>query len=505
MYLQVALLSALALATLLVVRGIRGRTWLVDAVFPLVWLHTGNAENLLMGFSTSFVLPTVFASALILTVAARARLALGPIGALLAGLCLFAMPLCGGPGLVQTPALLAALIVATSWSFRDGDARSKRGVRILFVILGLTAALVAVYPVGLRLPPQSSRTLDLVRIGEVAARLTTQVIGDAGRVWWPWSGIGIAVLLAATVTVLGASWRSKRSERRRIAALACGLAASACLALSIGFGRGSVEADAGFSLRYIPLMTPLVVTVVCTWVVYGGRVGRWLAPGLLALAALVADVSANPATGKVYAERRDGMAESFEADIRSGMRPREVAAKWSPAVYPSQRRLHEMLARLARLDMAPFDRMPPEVRARWTWLVSSLEPTRIEPEDVVLHRWIDETWPAWLVPGGCRIHFEVPPHVTKLEGEFGMLDATVARGSTQGARARVLAGARAGEETDVLYERSIDPVHVESDRGRQKFAVTLKPGEPYVVLEMTVPEDAQREARWAYWSTLDFR
>ena len=57
----------------------------------------------------------------------------------------------------------------------------------------------------------------------------------------------------------------------------------------------------------------------------------------------------------------------------------------------------------------------------------------------------------------------------------------------------------------MLFERSIDPVNVASDRGGQRFDVTLKPGEHFVVLEMTVPEDATREARWTYLSDLDFR
>ncbi len=505
MYMEVALMSALALATLLVVRRIRGRTWLVDAVFPLVWLHTGNAENLLMGFSTSFVLPTMFASALILLVATRARLALTSAQAVFAGLCLCAMPLCGGPGLVQVPALLVALIVATSWSWRSSDARARRGFAILCVFLLLAVAIVAVYPIGLRPPEHPARTLDPVRIGAAGLRTATLVFGAAGRSWWPWSGIGVGALVLSTLALLVNTWRSKHAERRRVAALSCALAATACLVLSIGYGRAAAGPVAGFSLRYIPLVSPLAVTTVCAWTLFGGRVGRWLVPGLLALTLLVADVTANVGEGANYGFVRQTCAKEFASDLGSGMRPRELIAKWTGPVYPQQGRFREALGELARLGLAPFDRVPADVRTRWTWTVSSLEPTRTDPDNVVGRRWIDNEWPAWLVPGGTKLYFDVPAAMTRLTGSFGMLDGTIERGNAKGAQARVLASEREGAALHVLFERTIDPVHVAADRGTQAFDVALKPGEHYVVLEMLVPEGAQREARWAYWSDLDFR
>src|SRR5690349_3755294 len=103
MYRELELLGLVALAMILCARRLRGRASFADVFFPLVWLHVGNAENLLSSWQMVETLQVALVSALLLVALSSARPLLGGGFALL-------LPLCGGVGILQLPAWFAWLV-----------------------------------------------------------------------------------------------------------------------------------------------------------------------------------------------------------------------------------------------------------------------------------------------------------------------------------------------------------------------------------------------------------
>ena len=92
----------MAFAMIWIAKRLRGRMSYADAFFPLALLHPGHCPCLL--WSTPVEFPPVLAGTLLLIIVwGDAQLRLGT--AILAGICLVLLPLCGGPGLALVPAL----------------------------------------------------------------------------------------------------------------------------------------------------------------------------------------------------------------------------------------------------------------------------------------------------------------------------------------------------------------------------------------------------------------
>src|SRR4030095_37594 len=92
MILNALLLCVLAAAMIRGARKIRGSPAVVDVVFALLWLSTGNAENLLMAFQLALILPTVLACTMMLVVVRRAGSEFTIAEALALVACLSLMP-----------------------------------------------------------------------------------------------------------------------------------------------------------------------------------------------------------------------------------------------------------------------------------------------------------------------------------------------------------------------------------------------------------------------------
>ena len=73
MYFEVLLLALLALAMIVAARRLRGHASWTDLVFALLWMHTGNSENLLMGHQISLMLPITLVGLVIVAFALHPR------------------------------------------------------------------------------------------------------------------------------------------------------------------------------------------------------------------------------------------------------------------------------------------------------------------------------------------------------------------------------------------------------------------------------------------------
>src|SRR5262249_9379395 len=104
MFACVIALGGLSGAMILAARRLRGRTSYADALFPILFLHWGHYENMLMGCQICYVLPLCFAC-IILLIILHDRDGMTLKSSMLAGGCLVGLPLCGGSGVGLTPAL----------------------------------------------------------------------------------------------------------------------------------------------------------------------------------------------------------------------------------------------------------------------------------------------------------------------------------------------------------------------------------------------------------------
>ncbi len=505
MYGEVVLLSGLALASILVVRKLRGRTLLADALFPLMWLHTGNSENLLMGFQISIVLPMVVVCSLLLFLLTRPKRGLRSWEAAVAGVCLLSLPMCGGQGMALVPLLwlMCAGFAFVSW--RSEDPKLRSGAKSMAVWLALVAALAVCYVVGFRYPDQSVRTHDpLVTLGG-ALRAGSLTLGLAGFEWWPWSGIVIALLVIASGVLLVLTWKRRAADRLRVGVLIMTFSAGLLLLLSIGFGRAGNGVEAAFAVRYIPMPGPLVLAAVLAWTMYGPRTWSWVVPGALGVVMLCANVYVNTPLGTTYGSARQGLSQEIIADVHNGMSPGTFALKYAGKIHPAATRLHILLREMAKLKLPPFDDVPEVTRQLYSWTMTNLPPSRIESEKQPVQRLLNGQWQVLFVPEGCALHFDVPQDLEKVHGTWGMPHGAVARGRTPGMRLLISASVADGGERVVLYDRTIDPVHVPGDRGGIPMEAHIPKDAHQVVMEFLAPKDVDLANDWAFLGDVTFQ
>lgn len=318
MWLTVGLLAGTAGLLTLAARRLRGHTALADCAFPLLFLHAGHTENLLMGYQIAFTI-TVFALAGFALVVARSKDAPPGRSAAWGAACLFVVANGGWLGLIFTPwmgmwtawhawkasgdrgrrwgssAVVLAVAVYAGWSswvllevMKDGTARAEAA--------GLAARIRAIAEVtGIGLGPGIGVFFSLPTIG--------------------WVLVGVQILTVVALAVIGV----RRPEER---AVAFGLVAIMLgvwlFALGIGYSRGS-----GYASRYTTF-TALGVVVPFLLLARYVPWAEWPA-AVLAITTAVFVVPQNAKHAKYQGAVLDERHQSIVADIRTGM-PMDVLA-----------------------------------------------------------------------------------------------------------------------------------------------------------------------------------
>lgn len=320
MYLQVALLSALALALMRFAARVRGAPNWADAFFPVSLLHIGHWENLVMGYQLCFALFAALATGLVavaLCIAPANRFRLGAVASLL--LLLLALTHGAGIAVVPPVALWIAWLGRAEWR-----AGAKGRAVALFVGAALPVAYLALCLATYAHPPlHPARSSDPVAVGRVTAEVLAMAFGiGLCEVWWL---VALAVMLlgGATVALL---WKRIGTDSREsvfgLLAVAAGLFG---LALAIGIGRGEWGPGGGVWSRYTVLVWPLLAAAFLAW----ARAGRkWVPLALLAGAALA--FPGNVGTGIVNGTRVKNEYVAIEADVAAGLTPEQLTDKNDP-------------------------------------------------------------------------------------------------------------------------------------------------------------------------------
>ena len=257
MYLQALIYAATALGCILAARKLRGgsRPW--DIFFALLWLQTGNYENLLMGFQLCIAIPgACVCSVLILGAFSERRL--WPSHALACGAATLALPLCGGGGLLQAPAL-ALWLVWLGWTQRfHAGARERRGARICIGLGLATIALCGLYLIGFHGPP-NAQYAPLANSPLVLG--LANLCAPFGPDYVSWRPVLMPAIASASALfgwlILRHGWRARDPRALGVCAVLVG---GALLVCGIAFGR-PVNGSLLVANRYIPLPAPFFVAL----------------------------------------------------------------------------------------------------------------------------------------------------------------------------------------------------------------------------------------------------
>jgi hypothetical protein len=292
-----------------------------------------------------------------------------------AGVFLLLLPLCGGHGLTQVPALTAWIGIAGLCWLRSQDPDLRKKGRIMCAFALASALFVAYYFYDFHLPPSQEQTLEIARVWRTTAQFLTLSIGLAARRFWPFSAWAVLGLCAATIWLCLRVFRSQPSERLRTSAIVAGYAGIVSMALSAGIGRASDYEGVGFATRtrYITLPSPILCCTYFAWCRWGSpAVGRFVRVALYSTMALL--FAYNMRQGEEYALWRMGTADRFARDIQAGLSiVREALG--DVLSQPGRPRVPAQAARAGGLDallVRPRSRQP-----------DALE--RAQPEESLFH------------------------------------------------------------------------------------------------------------------------
>ena len=302
-------------------RILRGRPALADAAFPLLLMHTGQGENLYMGYQLCFLLVVALTAAFLITVlttTAENHFGRG----LRAGVIGFALLTCGAGGLVYGGAATVWMVVL---AVRGRMSPVRRGVLIL--IACLTPLYAIQYVDGYRRPSHHPESAGVVESARIGLQAQAMAFGPSTTGSWPASGIAVA---AAGVVVVGLLGRRLRSaDWPRSLGLLAVIGASGAVAFGIGWGRSGFHDDMGFAWRYGWLTVPAVLAGYFALLTAGGRLAA-VGPVVFALA-LVPVAVVNEVSGFRDGEKNVRPRETaWEADVRAGLPADELAARHYP-------------------------------------------------------------------------------------------------------------------------------------------------------------------------------
>jgi hypothetical protein len=332
MFFNVFAMGTLALGMIWVVRGVRGWTSCSDAFFPLILLQGGQYANFTWCFTVQLTVTMTLTGGLLLIVVARSARDTGLPTIILAGICLVALPLCGGGGLPYVPPLALWLGFLGMLKWWSGTPRG-RSYALVSIILATTAILlVLVYFFGYEKVPYHLSSPGLWAAFRTGINFLSMSFGYIAIAHWRVTGAVVAGLGLLSVVTLLLAWQQQPSERLRCLGLACFIAGLAGLAAGVGWGRSGVGNGDGLELRYVTLAVPALCSVYFVLDRYGPPAFPWTRTGLLMLAALtfLLNIPGALKSGRVLSQKM----EALERDLSGGLPLYMLAHRYTPFLAP---------------------------------------------------------------------------------------------------------------------------------------------------------------------------
>lgn len=338
--------AGLAFWMILVSRRLRGEISYTDAFFPLLFLHWGHAANFLWGWQVQFI-SSVALAIIVLLLIAQSDVRPTLRTASWTGICLLLLPLTGANGLALVPALGLWLGYLAILIWRSGDLHARRN-SFLTVCFGLSALLlVGLYLIGYEHVPGHPASSGFLSTLSTCAKLLTIGFGPALQGLWPFSVLGVFLLLLITVTVLVVRLRDQPQGRHRTVGFICFFGALASLASAIGLGRN------GFEPRYVILFAPVWCGVYFVWNIYGApKVNFLVRMSLFLLTGLT--LWSNTQLGVEYAKTLRQQLVSFEHDMVAGVPSPTLINRYWQYLHINQDLLLDYLPMLKNAGVGSF-------------------------------------------------------------------------------------------------------------------------------------------------------
>ncbi len=490
-WLDVFILSAIAVVMIALARRLRGRITWTDAFFPVLWLNTGNAESLLMGYQISMMLPTALVSLMMILIA-TAPDGLRPRAVITCALALVCLPMCGGPGFLQAPAL-AVWAFATGFVLRKRvDDASRRSGTILMAAAVITVAMLGAYLVGLRSPPGIERRYTISAIGEVTLDVLGLSLGPAAETWMPWAGIGVLLFALSGLALVVRAWFTTPVERLRTFGIACCLGANAMLALGIGVGRSGIGSS--FPIRYVMLTAPIVCTAYVSWSLYGPRVVNLLVRSTVCVTWIAAFLIVGYPMGERLGTARKNKMDALERDIGLELPAFEIIRRYNSALDGDPNRLFYMYSNMAKQRIEPFDRASEAEIRSFGHEQAGMSPSSVEGLVTLASR-PGTTEPKGLnMAHGALIFFDVPDTATKMRLDFAF--PTTEELARHGSRARFCVTMSYANFKDrrVLLMSTFDPTSAGENRPDGAVDLDLPAQtDRKIVMQFMMPHDPGAE------------
>ncbi len=361
MWFNVLGLGALAAAMVVVARKVRGRTSPADAFFPLILLNWGHWANLLWSWQVQFILSTALAGILLMIVVCKGSTLRWPT-ALLAGLCLMLLPLCGANGLPFVPPLALWLGVLGVRRWRSAHPADRS---LGLAMIGLAVAPLVILGLYLMNFPKGIGEHATPHLGTALksmVKFLAMSFGSAAVRGWPYAVYLLLVLLLASGLGLLLWWRQNPREWPRAAGLLLFLAGVLGLAFGVAWGRVAWWGpERLFSRHYVTPAVPVLYWIYFVGLIAGMRWGRWLTWALFAAAVpvcLLGDLE-----GLRAGEYRRAMFQKVERDLAAGLPPFMIAERHVSILLPYEYRYKGYLADCVRMlneaGIAPFAALTP--------------------------------------------------------------------------------------------------------------------------------------------------
>lgn len=338
MYFNVIALTVLAAIFILDARSLRGWTSFADAFIPLLLLNFGNHRNFLWFWQTSIIIP-IFLTGILLLLVVRNKSSLSVWSALLAGVCLLLLPLCGSLGLVFVPSMGLWLAYAGFREFKTQDPSRKR---IGLMMLGLVFAaflLVGLYFLGYHEPSAASRRTwqgwrTLKPIFRTGLQFLSTVLGRLPEHYFFLTGSAAAGIFLLGGLALPVTWLARPADRLRTLGMFLFLGSVFVLVMGIGWGRSGPgwDLNEGLNSRYVTFAALGLLCIYFVWAVFPWpSVGQYFQMGLFTLLCCLIPFNINNSwEDEKYVSE---MAASFEQEMQDGVPPTVLTDRFSQTLY----------------------------------------------------------------------------------------------------------------------------------------------------------------------------
>jgi heme/copper-type cytochrome/quinol oxidase subunit 4 len=265
--LSVGFLSA---AFILVFKYIRGKTIYADAFFPIIFLHLGHWANLFWSWQIGFVLPTLFTCILFAIVLSYTGLLQMRV-AIIAGICIVCLPLCGANGLMYQFMVLPLLVYETFLHFRSRESGASRKVAALLLsAIVLSLLIVIAYFIQYEHPYWNPPSPSIKATLLTSAKFLALSFGPSSANSWNFAMFSILFLVAVTSFLLLKNVIKFRNvEFRRAFGILFLMGGCMMFALVMGWGRAAWIPKYGLPIRYVILAVPTLIICYGTWELYG--------------------------------------------------------------------------------------------------------------------------------------------------------------------------------------------------------------------------------------------